>query len=230
MNYWAVIPAAGVGRRMASTTPKQYLTLCGKPVLQHTLERFAGCRFIKGVLVALHESDEHWKGLECQHSNKIHTVPGGDERCHSVKHALDALLHVASEDDWVMVHDAVRPCVTEADIVQLINRVGEHPVGGVLGVPASDTVKQVDQNHQAIETVPRECLWLAYTPQMFRLGVLHHALTKSIEDGYEVTDESSALEHLGYKPMMVQGHKTNIKITTPEDLKYAEWILSDATR
>jgi 2-C-methyl-D-erythritol 4-phosphate cytidylyltransferase len=224
-KYWAVIPAAGVGSRMQADRPKQYLPLHGKTVLEHTLARFLDHPQISGVVVALSENDPWWQELALQHP-KLHAVLGGAERCHSVLNALNGLQSQADEMDWVLVHDAARPCLRSEDIGQLINALHEHPVGGLLGLPVADTVKRTGNDDTVQETVPREHLWRALTPQMFRLGELRAALDSALEQGQLVTDDASAMELAGKAPKMIAGHADNIKITLPSDLRLAELYLS----
>ena len=223
-QFWAVIPAAGVGKRMGSDVPKQYLPLHGKTVIEHTLDRFLDHPAIAGVVVAISAGDEYWAelGLSMPH---LHVVTGGTERCHSVLNALDYLEGIAKATDWVLVHDAARPCLRDTDVQQLIDTLAEHAVGGLLGLPVSDTVKRTDASGRVETTVPRDNLWRALTPQMFRLGDLRQALSAALEQGVLVTDDASAMEFVGKAPLMVEGHADNIKITRPQDLPLAELYL-----
>ncbi len=222
---WALIPAAGAGRRMGSATPKQYLDLAGWPVLEHSLRLFLDHPRIRGLAVALDPADERWEGLPSASHPAILRVPGGGERCHSVLNALEALAGRAGEDDWVLVHDAARPCLRREDLDRLITVLARHPVGGLLGVPVRDTMKAVDACGEVLNTVPREGLWHAYTPQMFRRGPLRQALRQAIAAGRLVTDDASAMEIAGFRPLLVEGHADNIKITRPEDLALAHFHL-----
>jgi 2-C-methyl-D-erythritol 4-phosphate cytidylyltransferase len=147
-----------------------------------------------------------------------------------VLNGLNALSDSAQADDWVLVHDAARPCVRQQDLRLLIDTLEDHTVGGLLGTPVHDTMKKTDVQGVIIETLERNFLWHACTPQMFRYGLLRAALIKALEDGYEVTDEASAMEHAGYRPLMVEGHADNIKITRPEDLPLAEYFLQQQGR
>lgn len=221
VSFWAIVPAAGVGRRMQSSHPKQYLPLLGQTVIEHSLARLLAQQSIKKVLVAINPDDEIWPTLPLARHEKVEAVRGGGERYESVRNALQALTERASPDDWVLVHDAVRPCVTAGCIRNLMESLTDHPVGGLLGHPVSDTVKQVDANAQVERTVDRSRLWAAGTPQMFRYGILQRALNQ----GYEVTDEAMAVEALGLRPQMVQGRRDNLKITVPGDLELAALIL-----
>ncbi len=224
-RYWAVVPAAGVGKRMASAVPKQYLSLAGLMVIEQTLERLLSHPQLESVFVALSEQDGWWPNCSFATDPRVVRVAGGTERCHSVLNALDALSAVAAEDDWVLVHDAARPCLRKRDLELLIDKLSSHPVGGLLGVPVRDTMKRTDSDATVTATVPREQLWHAFTPQMFRLGQLHSALKQALKRGDMVTDEASAIELSGLQPLMVEGHADNIKITRPEDLTLATFFL-----
>lgn len=230
---WVLIPAAGIGKRMGSDIPKQYLTLNNQTVLEHTLQCFVNHPEVAGIIVALNEDDPYWKSLDIDNILKpIYTVEGGKERSDSVLQTLDYLLSVerVAANNWVMVHDAARPCLTQEDLNALLKLREASGVGGILASPVRDTMKRSQQNISCIEkTVSRENLWHALTPQLFRAGELKHALETCIEKGIEVTDESSAMEALGANPRLVEGSSTNIKITQPADLEYASWILSEKT-
>jgi 2-C-methyl-D-erythritol 4-phosphate cytidylyltransferase len=225
-KYWAVIPAAGVGRRMLADRPKQYLALHGRTVLEHTLSRFLDHPLISGVVVAVSDGDPYWQKLAITHP-KLLTASGGAERCHSVLNALGALRAQAGGDDWVLVHDAARPCLRREDIDHLIETLSQHSVGGLLGLPVADTMKRTAADDTVIETVSRAHLWRALTPQMFRLSELHTALDSALKNQQMVTDEASAMELAGKAPKMIEGHGDNIKITRPQDLRLAELYLAD---
>ena len=225
LNYWAVIPAAGVGKRMRADVPKQYLPLCGKPVIVHTLERLAAHPAISGLVVALSEDDAYWADLDLSLDKPLWRAAGGVERCHSVLNALHVLAAHARDDDWVLVHDAARPCARTEDISLLIETIGEEDIGGLLAVPVRDTMKRSTEENTVVDTLDRSHLWHALTPQIFRLGQLRDALARALEDEALVTDESSAMERASYKPRLVEGHADNIKITRPEDLLLAEFYL-----
>jgi len=222
---WALVPAAGVGRRMGSKIPKQYLQLAGRPVLEHTLERLLGHPLIEGVVVALSADDAWWPSLGFAADSRVLRVDGGAERCHSVLNGLAALQRIAPPESWVLVHDAARPCLRAGDIDRLVGELHRHPVGGILAAPLHDTVKQADDAGDIARTLPRERLWRAFTPQMFRLDGLKSALESALEKGLLVTDEASAMELAGHAPRLVEGHADNIKITRPEDLALAEFHL-----
>jgi len=222
--YWIIVPAAGIGTRMGARFPKQYLPLAGKTVIEHTLERLLEIPNIAGIYLVLSEQDTYWADLSLAQDARIHRVTGGAERCDSVLNALEHLQTTASSDDWVLVHDAARPCIQTISILHLIDQVKNHFVGGILGVPVSDTLKQVaDSVIQS--TADRRLLWQAQTPQMFRLGLLRNCLQRALAEGKTITDESSALECYGYQPLMIQGRSDNIKITRPEDLAIAAMLL-----
>jgi 2-C-methyl-D-erythritol 4-phosphate cytidylyltransferase len=225
-NIWAVVPAAGAGRRMATNIPKQYLPLGEKTVLEHTLDTLLACRQLAGVVVVLSAGDGYWPDLQDRYARQpLETVTGGAERCHSVLNGLTHLAGRADADDWVLVHDAARPCVRLTDIDTLINTLSVTFHGGLLGVPVADTMKQVDGDDRVTATVAREGLWHAYTPQMFRIGMLQAALQHAIDNDLLVTDEASAMELAGYQPRMVQGQRDNIKITVASDLELAAFYL-----
>lgn len=220
--FWAVIPAAGVGARMAADRPKQYLQLGGRSILEHSLGCFLDHPGLKGLVVSLAFDDPFWPSLRCAADPRIARVDGGRERADSVLNAL-LYLHAqgASDDDWVLVHDAARPNLSREDLDKLLYELADDPVGGLLAVPARDTLKRVDKNGRAVETVDRSLVWQAYTPQMFRLGALHRALADSLVSDATITDESSAMEWAGQAPRLIEGRSDNIKVTRPEDL---EWL------
>jgi len=231
-NYYALVPAAGSGSRMQSSCPKQYLPLHGKPILQHTLERLCLAR-ITAIVVCVAVDDSYWKSFNL--SKPLIRVNGGTERCHSVLNGLRALQKQAQPSDWVLVHDAARPCVRTSDVEKLMTQLAHHPVGGLLAVPVRDTMKRVEINHHSLlnqeypevkETVNRSGLWHALTPQMFRLEALLSALQEVFNRGESVTDDAQAMERVGHSPVLVEGHPDNIKITHPQDLALAELYLT----
>lgn len=223
--YWVVIPAAGVGRRMGADRPKQYLSLAGRTVIEHTLERFLERPRIRGIVIALGDADPYWEHLGCAADARIKRVTGGHERADSVRNALLELRASAKGSDWVLVHDAARPCLSGEDLERLMSELADHPIGGILATPARDTMKRVNVAGEIEATIDRSTLWHAQTPQMFRLGPLLEALNTAQRRGWAVTDEASALEQTGLRPCVVEGRADNIKITRPEDLAYAEWLL-----
>lgn len=225
-KYFSVVPAAGVGSRMGAAVPKQYLRLHGKTVIEHSLTRLCAHPLIEGVVVAISADDQYWPQQRLPDPNKIHVAQGGAERCHSVLNGLQLLSGIADADDWVLVHDAARPCLHPDDITHMIEALRDHPVGGLLGVPVADTVKRTNPEGDVLQTVSRDNLWRALTPQMFRLGQLQQALQSALDEHFLVTDEASAMEHAGFIPRMVEGRADNIKITRPEDLSLAELYLA----
>lgn len=212
---------------MRADIPKQYLQLLGKTVLEHTLERFSSHPRINGVMVAISADDEWWPALASRitMSSAVRNTLGGAERCHSVLNALLALSHECEAQDWVMVHDAARPCLRAVDIDLLLDSLQDSACGGILGVPVRDTLKRCQPNGTIEATVERAYLWHALTPQMFRYGLLRSALTQAIAQGAVVTDEAQAIEGLGEIPRVIEGHGDNLKITRPEDLAMAALIL-----
>lgn len=224
-RYWAVVPAAGIGSRMGADKPKQYLTLATRTVLEWTLDKLAAQRQLSGIVVALSPHDRDWEELQFDAPLPVWRAEGGAERCHSVLNALQLLAQHASPADWVLVHDAARPCVRNSDIDRLLQSASRHAVGALLAVPVRDTMKRCDNSGTVVGTVSRDQLWHALTPQMFRLGALREALQRALDDGMAVTDEASAMEHVGLLPRVVPGHSDNIKITHKEDLVLAQFYL-----
>jgi 2-C-methyl-D-erythritol 4-phosphate cytidylyltransferase len=224
-RYWAIVPAAGAGRRMGSDIPKQYLPLAGKTVLEHTLTKLAAIPGIEGIVVALSQGDPWWAELKLDLGVPLRVVDGGRERVHSVFNAVAEIFPELTDDDWLLVHDAARPCVHVDDMCRLIEAVADHPCGGILAAPARDTMKRAAADGNIAETVDRSTLWHALTPQLFRAGLLHEALMAGLEHPQRITDEASALELLGYSPLLVEAPMDNLKITRPEDLPLAEFYL-----
>ena len=227
-GIWALVPAGGQGLRMQAPLPKQYLPLLGRPVILHTLERLCTHPRVRGVMVGIADQDRHWQATIPVLANLpkfLGKYSGGETRAHTVLNGLKALSKHAKFGDWVLVHDAVRPCVRHADIDKLIAAVANGQEGGFLALPVSDTVKRVDNEGRVIETVDRAGLWRAATPQMFRIGALASALENALKQGSEITDEASAIEAAGGHPRVVACHADNIKVTLPEDLALAELYL-----
>jgi 2-C-methyl-D-erythritol 4-phosphate cytidylyltransferase len=225
---WAVVPAAGIGTRMQAAVPKQYLPLSGRPILVHTLARLCTYPRVRGVLVGISPSDTHWSRCagECAALPRFRgSFAGGAQRAATVLNGLRAL-HEAGDGDWVMVHDAVRPCVRHGDLDRLVEALADGTDGGLLALPVTDTVKRADADGHVHETVPRAGLWRALTPQMFRLGRLRAALERALARGEEITDEAAAIEAAGGRPRVVEGQPDNIKITLPADLALAELYLA----
>jgi 2-C-methyl-D-erythritol 4-phosphate cytidylyltransferase len=217
-RHWAVVPAAGAGRRMDADIPKQYLVVAGQAVLQHTIERMLGWGFLEQVIVALGPDDNYWCQLPVSGDSRVLTVSGGNERCDSVLAGLEALSPLAAADDWVWVHDACRPCIALTDVQRLRTAVAEDAVGGLLAVPVAETLKRSDSQGRVAETVDRKDLWLAQTPQLFRFGLLRDALLAARRAGQVVTDEAAAIEYAGFQAQLVMGDPVNIKLTRPADI------------
>lgn len=230
---WVILPAAGIGSRMQSDIPKQYLEIDGKTVLEHTISRFATHPAVAGILVALHPEDQWWQQIKksIKVTIPIKTVTGGNKRSDSVENALCALrsMNLTGSSPWVMVHDAARPCVSKADIDTLMELTqDESSIGGILAYPVHDTMKRADPANNNIEsTVDRQNLWHALTPQLFKQSDLLAALQQARKKGIVVTDEASAMEHSGYSPHLVKGSSYNIKITRPGDLELAGWLMKN---
>lgn len=220
---WAVVPAAGVGKRMQADRPKQYLPLAGKTVIEHTLGRLLDSAAFQAVSVAISVEDPYWPELTISKHPQVITAPGGKERADSVLSALKALQEQACENDWVLVHDAARPCLTASDIQLQIDSLKDDAVGGILALPSHDTLKQVNGS-TITATIDRKQIWRALTPQMFKYAMLRDALQQT-EGNPAVTDEASALELVGFSPKIVEGRPDNIKITRPEDLALAQFYL-----
>jgi 2-C-methyl-D-erythritol 4-phosphate cytidylyltransferase len=225
VNYWAIVPAAGRGSRMGTLVAKQYATLGSKKIIEHTLEKLLEIPSLAGIVVAISKQDTEWQSLSISQHPFIHRVEGGAERAHSVLSALVYLQNKVRPNDWVLVHDAARPCVTSRSIETLCARLQNDSVGGILAVPVYDTLKQVDADGSILQTIDRRSLWQAQTPQLFRYQLLYDCLKKSIERNDKVTDEASAVELCGFSPKIVEGRSDNIKITRPDDLGLAEFIL-----
>jgi len=222
MRYWLLMPAAGGGRRFGGSVPKQYLPLAGRTLIEHALAPFLADARCEGVCIALAQADEHFAALPLA-DDRITTVTGGSERAASVLAALDA--SGAGDGDWVMVHDAARPCVTREEIDRLI-RAADAGNGALLAVPVADTLKTTAAGNRVDATLPRAGVWRALTPQMFRAGRLRAALRQAQTEGRVPTDESQALEWLGEPPVLATGSALNMKVTEPADLELAEAILS----
>ncbi|NUO73932.1 MAG: 2-C-methyl-D-erythritol 4-phosphate cytidylyltransferase [Frateuria sp.] len=222
---WCVVPAAGRGTRVGGDCPKQYLPLGGRALILHTLDRLAAHPRIAGLLVVLAAGDQRWPGIGMLGGKPVLSAVGGGERADSVLAGLRALPPEVGKDDFVLVHDAARPCVRASDIDRLID-LGSPAGGGLLGAPLRDTLKRADANGRSALTEPREQRWRAFTPQMFRHGQLVAALEAASRDGVLVSDEAMAMERAGHAPMLVEGAEDNIKVTTAADFALAEFLLS----
>ncbi|MCC5856896.1 MAG: 2-C-methyl-D-erythritol 4-phosphate cytidylyltransferase [Ectothiorhodospiraceae bacterium] len=227
---WAVVPAAGVGRRMQARVPKQYLPLLGRPVIHWSLQALLGHPGVAGCIVALGRDDPYWARYALSNEKPMLTVVGGAERFQSVLNALEALLPHAGEEAWVLVHDAVRPCLTGAELDRLIEQgmISRH--GALLACPVRDTLKREGEEGCVAATANRAGLWHAMTPQLFPLLPLLRALRLALAEQTPVTDEAQAMERQGFQPLLVEGESTNLKITRPADLPLAEAILRSLGR
>ncbi|MEK8079734.1 2-C-methyl-D-erythritol 4-phosphate cytidylyltransferase [Pseudomonas sp. XK-1] len=218
--FWALIPAAGVGSRMAADRPKQYLEVAGKTIIEHSLACFLDHPQLLGVVVSLALDDPYWPHLACAAEPRLQRAEGGRERADSVLNGLLRLSELgARDDDWVLVHDAARPNLARSDLDLLLAELASDPVGGLLAVPARDTLKRAGPDGRVRETVDRATIWQAYTPQMFRLGELQRALADALLAGVAITDEASAMEWAGHAPRLIEGRGDNLKVTRPEDLQ-----------
>lgn len=229
-GVWAVVPAAGRGSRFGGELPKQYLQVFGRPLLRHTLERLAAHPRVDGLCVALAADDAHWPGWRDIGGKPVLACVGGGERADSVLAGLRALPAQVREKDWVLVHDAARPCVRQDDIGRLLDHGSAHDVGAILAAPVRDTLKRADAQGRIARSEPRERLWRALTPQLFRRAALERALEAALAAGVRVTDEAMAFERLGLSPLLVEGAEDNIKVTTPADLALAEFLLARMPR
>jgi len=220
----AVVPAAGVGSRMKADRPKQYLQIHGKTILEHTVEKLLSHPQVSKIVVAVSDDDPYYPELPLNLNPQVIRVSGGTERADSVLSALD---YIAQQQlsDWVMVHDAARPCIQLSDIDKLISGAMTHDVGAILAAPVRDTMKRGAQG-QIEHTVDRVDLWHALTPQMFRSKPLRKVLSEALQQGVLITDEASAFEWKGLSPALIAGRSDNFKITQPEDLALAEFYLS----
>ncbi|HLS84533.1 MAG TPA: 2-C-methyl-D-erythritol 4-phosphate cytidylyltransferase [Arenimonas sp.] len=222
---WAVLPAAGRGSRYGGEVPKQYLELAGRRLIEHSLRAVLDHDDVDGAVVVLAADDRHWPGWREVGGKPVITCSGGAERAESVLAGLHALPASLSEDQWVLVHDAARPCLRRADLARLLAVGQADPVGALLAAPVRDTLKRADHLGKSQATEPREWLWRALTPQLFRRGGLTRALEAALRAGVTVTDEAMAMERLGLRPCLVEGAEDNIKVTTPADLALAAFIL-----
>jgi 2-C-methyl-D-erythritol 4-phosphate cytidylyltransferase len=226
-RYWLVMPAAGVGRRFGADRPKQYAPLCGRTVIEWALAPFLADPRCAGAVVALAEEDGYWSAVA---PATVLVAPGGQERSHSVRNGLAALAARADRDDWVLVHDAARPCLPREDLDRLLSELSAHPIGGLLATPAADTLKRADSGGEVRQTIDRAGLWRALTPQMFRYGRLCEALDCAHAAGRLPTDEAQAIEWLGDVPRLIEGIAANLKITSGADLAIAAALLQETRR
>jgi 2-C-methyl-D-erythritol 4-phosphate cytidylyltransferase len=222
-KFIALVPAAGSGSRMGLALPKQYLPLAGRPMLHHTLAALLAHPRIDAVVLALAPDDRYWQD-DLRDARLQVLRCGGATRAATVGQALAALAAYCADDDWLLVHDAARPCLSQAELSGLLDSLQDDPVGGLLAVPVADTLKRADAAGRVAQTPDRRDLWQAQTPQMFRYGLLCRALRAA---GDAVTDEASAIEHLGLAPRLVAGRRSNLKLTYAGDRELVEWILEN---
>jgi 2-C-methyl-D-erythritol 4-phosphate cytidylyltransferase len=220
---WALVPAAGSGSRLGGEKPKQYMEIAGKPLLAHTLGSLMEVGPILGIAVGLARDDRWWHEEFAPSDRILGTYVGGVSRAETVLRGLEYLEPRVQNEDWILVHDAARPCIRASDIERLISERGNGPSGALLAVPVPDTIKQSNDRDQVERTISREGLWCAQTPQLFSYEALRDALQQS--DLATVTDDSSAMEAAGYMPRLVPGRADNLKVTTREDLELATLIL-----
>jgi len=230
-SIWAIVPAAGIGKRMQSSIPKQYLSLNARPVLEHTINALLQNSHISGLVIALQPDDNYFLDIKINSNKPVIRAEGGKERADSVLNAISTLFQHKQFDansDWLMVHDAVRACLQQQDINKLVTEVADNVNGGLLALPVRDTMKKQHANSavaSVAKTIERDNLWHALTPQYFPATVLKDALEKAQQVGLEITDESSAMEYAGFSPRLVHGLEDNIKITRPDDLRLASLFL-----
>lgn len=219
------MPAAGIGERMQADLPKQYLKLARKTILEHSVDALLSESLIHSVTVCLNPQDTIFNTLSIADHPRVSTTLGGATRAQSVLNGLSALVNQAEAHDWVLVHDAARPCLSQTALRHLIDCVIEKDIGGILAIPARDTVKRSKVGQTIDKTLDRSEIWLAQTPQMFRYSELESALSSALEQNLEITDEASAMEQAGHDVLLVEGEPSNLKVTTPQDLVLAKALI-----
>jgi 2-C-methyl-D-erythritol 4-phosphate cytidylyltransferase len=225
-RYFGLVPAAGSGSRFGADGLKQYSPLAGKPMLYHSIERLLAAPEVEVVFVVLAPADTDFRRYDWSAFGE-RLAPlycGGASRRDSVLNGIVACASAVDPNDWILVHDAARPCLEKTELRRLMDEAGQDEVGGILAIPVADALKRADDEHRIVATEPRDGLWRAQTPQMFRHGMLLRAL----RGAEHVTDDANAVEALGYKPKLVQGSTKNLKVTFPADLEIAERLLRDA--
>lgn len=223
-NYHLIIPSSGIGSRFKGDIPKQYTKMAnGLTILDNTIQVFLDNGNFKNIIIALNKNDNLFQESRFYNHLQITTVIGGKERFHSVKNAMNVLATTQHHNDFVAVHDSVRPCVKQNDINELLTQIDTHDVGGLLGVKAFDTLKACQNNN--LKTIDRKNIYHAFTPQIYKLGLLQQALQYIIDNNIEITDDASSIEEFGKNGILVEGSRDNIKITTQDDLKLANLIL-----
>lgn len=221
---WAIIPAAGRGTRFGGELPKQYIEVDGEPLIAHALRALLAHPAVSGAVVAIAADDPDWPGWEVFEGKPVVACTGGATRADSVLAALQALPDSVRADDFVLVHDAARPNLGRTDLDRLLERGRADPVGAILAAPVRDTLKRAGDDGGIDGTEPRERLWRAFTPQLFRRLQLTRALQAAQRDGVTVTDEAMAMERQGARPLLVEGSETNLKVTTPADLAWFRFL------
>lgn len=226
-SYCAIVPAAGVGKRMRADRPKQYLQIFGKTVLEHTLENLISHPQIEHIVLALHPQDPYFDELHCSGAQWLTRVDGGKERADSVLNGIKYVAANMQDSDWVLVHDAARPCLNHQDLNKLF-ALQQSGLGGILAAPVRDTMKRAQKTSPSsiAKTVERSGLWHALTPQFFPLNQLKNALSQALEANADITDEASAMEWANHQVKLIEGSDKNIKITRPDDLALASFYLS----
>ena len=224
-SIWAVDTVAGLGRRMAAEVPKQYLQISGVTLLEHTLRGLLDCAQLRGLVVALDPGDRRADNITLLSDPRVMTAAGGIDRAESVRSGLAVLETLAEPDDWVLVHDAARPCLPLNNLMGFIKTITDSGVGGLLAQPCTDTLKVVNEDGVVASTLDRTTIWRAQTPQMFRLGILCAALDQARVEGVKVTDEASAVEASGHPVQVLEGPASNIKVTVPDDLELVKFHL-----
>jgi 2-C-methyl-D-erythritol 4-phosphate cytidylyltransferase len=220
-QFHVIIPAAGIGNRMKSVLPKQYIPIMGKPMISHSVQTFFACPRIANIHLALNPEDEFWHSLKLDPNSRLHLhYTGGDSRAQTVLNTLNSISVAA--DDWILVHDAARPGLDAALLNHLLDALQDDTVGGLLALPLADTLKQSNPDGRSEKTIPRECLWQAQTPQMFRYATLKKALQ---QNGGTATDEAQAIEALGLQPKLIVGSLKNMKVTYPQDMAFVEALM-----
>ena len=224
MKAWGIVPAAGRGERAGGELPKQYAEIGGACILDHGIKTLLDCSAIEAVVVALAAADRWWGKTAASQNPRVQSCEGGGRRCDSVANALGRLNGTAADDDWIVVHDGVRPCVPGAEVERLLHKIGGEPAGGILVIPINDTVKRVDGGYVG-ETLPREHLVRAATPQAFRHRILREALAAARRDGFAPSDEAAAIERTGHRVKAVVCDDRCVKVTYARDVAHVEALL-----
>jgi len=227
VTCWVVLAAAGKGTRLGADVPKTYVPIHGRPLISYSLDCFLSYAPCVGIVVVIAEDDQHWSLLPYTDMDNVYCVRGGNERYDSVLRGLQFLHDKVNANSWVMVHDGARPCITHASLDRLLQALQKDAVGGLLGVPVTDTVKRIDANHNVESTLDRDDLYLAQTPQLFRYGVLSNAMAAALATNINITDSSMAVAQAGYPCTVVAGDVSNLKVTTSADLALATYYLKE---